>query len=183
MVSYWNLYCSCRQEIAAAASAAAGNDAAAITPALNTPARKISAGIRHERSRQREHLEHSALLHREQHAMASPPIIARCGGVKRPRKTSDHERAGGEQEENPEGNAVDAKRDECLGFVAEAFAEELDLLRKDEHFGGSPRDLAAMADMMRRGLAVGSWLLLVVVNAFFTVLPSSCLLGLLMLLL
>lgn len=160
MVSYWNLYCSCRQEIAAAASAAAGNDAAAITPALDTPAEKISAGTRHERSLQREHLEHCALLDREKHVMASPPT-ARCRGVKRLRKTPDHERAGREQEENPKGNAVDSKRDECLGFVAEAFAEELDMLRKDEHFGGSPRDIAAMADMMRRGLAVVWWLLLV----------------------
>lgn len=38
---------------------------------------------------------------------------------------------------------------QCLGLLAEAFADDLDLLRKDQHFGGSPRSIAAMADMMR----------------------------------
>lgn len=38
---------------------------------------------------------------------------------------------------------------QCLGLLAEAFADDLDLLRKDEHFGGSPKSIAAMADMMR----------------------------------
>lgn len=41
------------------------------------------------------------------------------------------------------------REDQCLGLVAEAFADELDLLRQDEHFRGSDRDVAAMADMMR----------------------------------
>lgn len=39
--------------------------------------------------------------------------------------------------------------DKCLGVFAEAFADDLDLLRKDEHFRGSARNIAAMADMMR----------------------------------
>ncbi|CAM9622737.1 unnamed protein product [Ectocarpus sp. 4 AP-2014] len=47
-----------------------------------------------------------------------------------------------------EGHAT-TQEDECLGVMAEAFADDLDLLRKDEHFGGSANDIAAMADMMR----------------------------------
>ncbi|CAB1101504.1 unnamed protein product [Ectocarpus sp. CCAP 1310/34] len=47
-----------------------------------------------------------------------------------------------------EGHAT-TQEDECLGLMAEAFADDLDLLRKDEHFGGSANDIAAMADMMR----------------------------------
>lgn len=34
-------------------------------------------------------------------------------------------------------------------MLAEAFADDLDLLRKDSTFTGSSKNIAAMADMMR----------------------------------
>lgn len=63
-----------------------------------------------------------------------------------------------EQEEDVSSEAGDSddggeegvgRIDECLGLMAEAFADDLDVLRKDEHFRGSATNLAAMADMMR----------------------------------
>ncbi|CAM9483819.1 unnamed protein product [Discosporangium mesarthrocarpum] len=39
--------------------------------------------------------------------------------------------------------------DNCLGAVADMFADELNSIRGDEHFKGTPRDLAVMADIMR----------------------------------
>ncbi|CAM9277100.1 unnamed protein product [Scytosiphon promiscuus] len=48
-----------------------------------------------------------------------------------------------------EAQKEEERADECLGLMAEAFADDLDLLRKDEHFKGSATNLAAMADMMR----------------------------------
>lgn len=63
-----------------------------------------------------------------------------------------------QEDSGPEGSKWDAEGttaeeegedDKCLGVIAEAFADDLDYLRKDEHFGGSARDVAAMADMMR----------------------------------
>ncbi|CAN0326989.1 unnamed protein product [Ectocarpus sp. 13 AM-2016] len=54
----------------------------------------------------------------------------------------------GDASDGEEGHPT-TQEDECLGLMAEAFADDLDLLRKDEHFGGSANDITAMADMMR----------------------------------
>ncbi|CBN77311.1 expressed unknown protein [Ectocarpus siliculosus] len=54
----------------------------------------------------------------------------------------------GDASDGEEGHPT-TQEDECLGLMAEAFADDLDLLRKDDHFGGSANDIAAMADMMR----------------------------------
>lgn len=67
-------------------------------------------------------------------------------GVKR---TRPEVRDGGEARPKSSVNRAAGREDQCLGLVAEAFADELDLLRQDEHFRGSDRDVAAMADMMR----------------------------------
>lgn len=72
------------------------------------------------------------------------------GNKKRQRHDGEEAPAGdaGDASDGEEGRAT-AQEDECLGLMAEAFADDLDLLRKDEHFGGSAKDIAAMADMMR----------------------------------
>ncbi|CAN0499585.1 unnamed protein product [Ectocarpus sp. 8 AP-2014] len=72
------------------------------------------------------------------------------GNKKRQRHNGEEEPAedAGDASGGEEGHAT-TQEDECLGLMAEAFADDLDLLRKDEHFGGSANDIAAMADMMR----------------------------------
>lgn len=54
--------------------------------------------------------------------------------------------AGGEPSDDGVGRG---RADECLGLMAEAFADDLDVLRQDSSFTGSSRNIAAMADMMR----------------------------------
>ena len=71
----------------------------------------------------------------------------RPGVSKRARHDSGHELEAVSIKEVDD--AVEAGEDECLGVLAEAFADDLDDLRKDEHFRGSARDVAAMANMMR----------------------------------
>lgn len=56
--------------------------------------------------------------------------------------------AGGEPSDDSGGDRG-GREDECLGLFAEAFADDLDLLRKDPTFTGSSKNVAAMADMMR----------------------------------
>lgn len=54
---------------------------------------------------------------------------------------------GGDYSKQDKGS--DGMSDDCLGVVAEVFADELDQLRKDEYFKGTARDVAIVADMMR----------------------------------
>lgn len=57
---------------------------------------------------------------------------------------------GGAGGESSDATGVGRRReDECLGLLAEAFADDLDVLRKDSTFTGSSKNIAAMADMMR----------------------------------
>lgn len=51
-----------------------------------------------------------------------------------------------QQNSRKSGNRVDGA---SHGRLAEAFADELDLLREDEHFKGTPRDVAVISDMIR----------------------------------
>lgn len=67
-------------------------------------------------------------------------------GVKRSRPEV---KDGGESQPKSSVYFAMDREDQCLGLVAEAFVDEIDLLRQDEHFRGSDRDVAAMADMMR----------------------------------
>lgn len=82
----------------------------------------------------------------------SHDISSNNGIVNKKRQRHDGEEAPAEDaggvSDGGEGHAT-TQEDECLGLMAEAFADDLDLLRKDEHFGGSAKDIAAMADMMR----------------------------------
>lgn len=52
-------------------------------------------------------------------------------------------------EPNDAGTIRGGREDECLGLLAEAFADDLDLLRQESTFTGSSKNIAAMADMMR----------------------------------
>lgn len=61
-------------------------------------------------------------------------------------RASANDGAGGEPSDAGVGGGRD---DECLGLLAEAFADDLDVLRKDSTFTGSSKNIAAMADMMR----------------------------------
>eukprot|EP00903_Cladosiphon_okamuranus_P015472 g14284.t1 len=63
--------------------------------------------------------------------------------------TSANDAANGEPSDSGGGVGGGRGDDECLGLLAEAFADDLDLLRKDSTFTGSSKNIAAMADMMR----------------------------------
>ena len=131
---YWGLYCSVREAIKEAAAAAA-------------PVPEGSSKHNDEATPSRPELElHLERLVQETHhssvAAQERPDISR-----HTRQDSGHEQEAASIGETED--AVEAGEDECLGVLAEAFADDLDDLRKDEHFRGSARDVAAMADMMR----------------------------------
>lgn len=135
---YWSLYCSAGEAIKEAAAAAA-------------PVPEGSGNYKDEATTSRPELElHLERLVQETHHSSSSRSVAtqeRPAVSKRARQDSGHEEEPVSIREA--GDAVEAGEDECLGVLAEAFADDLDDLRKDEHFRGSARDVAAMADMMR----------------------------------
>lgn len=131
---YGRLYDSTRQAIAAAAEAATRPDIEASTVA---------------RQKNQQDLLEDTLGRLVDEAHSSNNNGSRR---KRPRPAAPSAQA--VVEEDAEEGADDKAEGEglegqCLGLLAEAFADDLDLLRKDQHFGGSPKSIAAMADMMR----------------------------------
>lgn len=135
---YWSLYRSAGEAIKEAAAAAAA------------PVLEGSSNYKDEATPSRPELEvHLERLVQETHPSSSRSVATQ----ERPRVSKRARQDSGHQEEpvsiREAGDAAEAGEDECLGVLAEAFADDLDDLRKDEQFRGSARDVAAMADMMR----------------------------------
>lgn len=133
---YWGLYCSAREAIKEAAAAPAASPVPGGSGKHNDKATPGRPELELHLERLVQETHHSSVVAQER------PDVSR-----RARQDSGHEQEAASIGEA--GDTVEAGEDECLGVLAEAFADELDDLRKDEHFRGSARDVDAMADMMR----------------------------------
>ncbi|CAN0477784.1 unnamed protein product [Laminaria digitata] len=150
---YWSLYCSARDAIKEAAAAAAAPEGSGKNTDEATPSRPEELELQLARLVQETHHSNSSSSQRvdDQASIRSASVVATQeppGASKRARQDSGHEQETAPPTRNSE-DVAEAGEDECLGVLAEAFADDLDDLRKDEHFRGSARDVAAMADMMR----------------------------------
>lgn len=148
-VPFWDVYCSTRQAIE-------GADASPSTPPphandLTYPRtnREQQAKGAEAKARRRTNNTVAATTWNQQEEKPLRKHKGKSGGARqRKSNEADHHLLNADPMMVTSITAVE-REDECLGIVAESFAEELDLLRKDEHFRGSVRDVAAMADMMR----------------------------------
>lgn len=150
---YWNLFCSARQAITEAGAALA---TASVHADAVIAQDKVSTQLQQQQPQQQDLEKHLESLVREANHSKSNLQSRVVSSLKRRRHegettcgTSPSTTINSPGVEEREGKQQQQQQQQCLGLVAEAFADELDLLRKDEHFGGSARDVAAMADMMR----------------------------------
>lgn len=139
---YWAMFCSSRQAIKEAATDEG------VTCVEEGGAREGGGGEDGSTRRQslEERLEgYARRASHSQQAQVAPHLSGDkvLAGLKRAR-----EEAGICSAQEAQDEAAH-REDESLALVAEAFVDELDVLRSDEHFGGSARDIEAMADMMR----------------------------------
>lgn len=128
-----------------------------------------TTGRRQEHQHQQDCLENKLdRMIKEAHQSSSNSSgnnrLAPSGGTKRQRRDEQEKKTPADDkrqtiqqagdidcddETSVQGGGEGGLEEKCLGLFAEAFADDLDLLRKEEHFRGSAKNIAAMADMMR----------------------------------
>ena len=154
---FWDLYCSSRQAIQNAATCNQnevkdkedlGRKLAEI---VEDGVGELKSSVKRETLEERlELLVQNSCKQQQQRETTASRSLGESGAaalaMKRRREVVSRGR-----EARPESQGYDGtdRENGCLGLMAEAFADELDLLRQDEYFGGSDRDVAVVADMMR----------------------------------
>lgn len=144
-ISYSHLYESAQQAIKDAA-ATAGIPPEEEAAGGSDTTRLQQDSLKHKLDRFMEEANHGGSRGKQQ--QPAPPAKKGLGNavfdITADEVSSEVGGDAGEERQEEEGQA-----DECLGVMAEAFADDLDLLRKDKNFRGSATNLAAMAAMMK----------------------------------